>query len=95
MSKKTNDVDTDDDFGFTLADSDDSINEQIDDVVQDMLKAHKERDDAVDRLGKVMTEIDKLLTNLEKNPEKEVIKWPNRQEKIKLFREKLKKIAWA
>jgi hypothetical protein len=36
--------------------------------------------------------IDKLLTNLSKNPDQELIKWPNRLERITEFRLKLERI---
>jgi hypothetical protein len=39
-----------------------------------------------------MASIEKLLTNLSKNPQQELIKWPNRIERIAEFREKLERI---
>lgn len=45
-----------------------------------------------DRLAKLYAAVMPLLTNLEKNPDKEYILWPNREKKIKQFRTKLKNI---
>lgn len=44
------------------------------------------------RLSKMQVAINKLLTNLSKNPEQELIKWPNRLEKINEFKQKLDRI---
>lgn len=44
------------------------------------------------RMVKLHEAIIPLLNNLEKNPDQEMIKWPNRDKKIKEFKLKLKNI---
>ena len=82
-------IDTfDNDFGFSTVDTEEILsynNSQL-----DALQAVN--DDLHDRLAKMYKEIDKLLANLSKNPKQELIKWPNRLEKINEFREKLDRI---
>ena len=51
-----------------------------------------EVEDYKSRLSKLHKAIMPLLNNLEKNPEQEVIKWPNRDKKIKEFKLKIKNI---
>jgi len=49
-------------------------------------------DDYKSRMEKLYNTIVPLLNNLEKNPDQEMIKWPNRDKKIKEFKLKLKNI---
>ena len=71
------------DFGFTLVDEDEL------DTVQEIEKKVSETSSTAeptqDKLDKLFNAIQPLLTNLKKNPEKELIKWPNRLEKIEQF----------
>lgn len=69
-----------DDFGFSFQD----------DVSEDFANETKM---ASERTEKLFRAIDKFLENLAKDPEKEIIKWPNRAKEIKAFRLKLRKIA--
>ena len=81
----------DDDFGFSA-------------VSEEDLKKHENESKAAvdettttavqseDRVAKLYAAIQPLLANLEKNPEKEYILWPDREKKIKQFRTKLKNI---
>lgn len=46
------------------------------------------------RLTAVVGMIQTLLNNLEANPEKELIRWPNRAEKIREFRKQLMDTAF-
>lgn len=57
------------DFGFTAIDS------------QDL----EPQNDYRDRLYKMYGMIEPFIKNLMQNPEKEVIKWPNRKEKLENF----------
>ena len=67
------------DFGFTTE--------------QDTTPALAESlNDYKSRMEKMYKAIIPLLNNLEKNPDQEMIKWPNRDKKIKEFKLKLKKI---
>lgn len=67
------------DFGFTTEED-----------VTFVLKSNA--DDYKSRMEKLYKTIIPLLNNLEKNPDQEMIKWPNRDKKIKEFKQKLKDI---
>jgi hypothetical protein len=79
MSKTTTDID-EFDFGFTSTTSDE--------IAAPIVTSKS--NDVVDKLLKAITP---LLDNLAKDPEKDVIHWPNRKEKIEAFRRKLYTIA--
>jgi len=49
-------------------------------------------EDAQKRLDALYNAIMPLLTNLQKNPEKEYILWPDRLQKVEQFRDHLTKI---
>ena len=70
------------DFGFTT----------INDLSTDLEATSFQLDDYKTRLQKMYDSILPLLNNLKKNPEQEMIKWPNREKKIKDFKNKLKNI---
>jgi len=66
----------DDDFGFSTVDT-----VEIQGYNQPEIDSLKlENEDLNRRLDKMQVAINKLLTNLSKNPEQELIKWPNRLE---------------
>ena len=71
------------DFGFTAVDED-----QIDFV------ADKQRvaEDTQQRLDALFNAIMPLLTNLQQNPEKEYILWPDRYQKVEQFRDHITEI---
>lgn len=75
----------DDDFGFTAVDE-----QQLTEL---SAPVRNERDDAVDRLQKMYDSIIPLLKNLNANPDKEYIHWPNRKDKIAKFKAKLDSIG--
>ena len=80
-----------DDFGFS------AVSEQDLKKYENELKAAVDETTTTaaeleDRLAKLYAAVMPLLTNLEKNPDKEYILWPNREKKIKQFRTKLKNI---
>ena len=78
----------DDDFGFSTVDT-----VEIQGYNQSEIDSLKlENEDLVRRLDKMQVAINKLLINLSKNPEQELIKWPNRLEKINEFKLKLDRI---
>lgn len=78
----------DDDFGFSTVDT-----VEIQGYNQPEIDSLKfENEDLNRRLDKMQAAINKLLTNLSKNPEQELIKWPNRLEKINEFKQKLDRI---
>lgn len=87
MANKT--IETfDDDFGFSTVDTEEILSYNQSEL--DTLQA--ENDDLKSRLAKMHTAINKLLVNLSKNPEQELIKWPNRLQKINEFKQKLDRI---
>ena len=64
------------DFGFTLVDEDEL------DSAQQAATSAASANSAQDRLDGLYNAITPLLNNLKANPEKEMIKWPNRVEKV-------------
>ena len=82
-------IDTfDNDFGFSTVDTEEIMSYNQSEI--DSLRA--ENEDLQSRLTKMHTAINKLLANLSKNPEQELIKWPNRLKKINEFKQKLDRI---
>lgn len=79
MSK--NEFNFDFDFGFSAVPTD-----QV--APADELQKQKDKTDAV--INAVLP----FLHNLAKNPESEYIHWPNREEKLKQFKQKLLDIAY-
>lgn len=67
-----------DDFGF---------------IFSDQTEAKKETEDVATRLQMMYDAIIPLLKNLNKNPDQEYIKWPNRIEKVQQFKQKLDQIG--
>ena len=78
------------DFGFTAVDEDelDAV-QRAKDTAQKMAVGV---DATQDKIDKLYNAIIPLLNNLKKNPEKEYIYWPNRVDKIELFRDKLQAV---
>lgn len=79
------------DFGFTFAD------EEIEEV-KEKFEIDKKSDkeeilDLRNRLDAIYESIVPFLDNLCKNPEKTTIHWPNRVEKIQMYKDKLRSIA--
>jgi hypothetical protein len=66
------------DFGFSFSDE---------------MEIKKDNDDLALRLQSMYDVIIPLLKNLNKNPNQEYIKWPNRIEKVVAFKEKLDEIG--
>jgi len=77
----------DDDFGFSTVDTEEVLgySVEIDSLTVQVA-------DLTGRLDRMYKAIDKLLTNLSKNPEQELIKWPDRVRKIEQFKLKLNNI---
>ena len=71
------------DFGFTAVDED-----QIEFVANTQQAA----EDVQQRLDALYNAIMPLLTNLQKNPEKEYILWPDRHQKVEQFRDHITEI---
>lgn len=79
MSKKNEylDLDDDDDFGFTFADEDEII-----ETNHTYSSLQEEVDDLKNRLVAIQKIFLPLLENLAKDPDKPMIKWPNRKDII-------------
>jgi hypothetical protein len=74
--------DNDDDFGFTIVDE------------TDLTSGHTIRSkELTDKLQMMYDAILPLLKNLSKNPEQDIIKWPNRKAKIAEFKKRLETIC--
>tara|TARA_B100000282_G_scaffold203219_1_gene148999 strand:+ start:186 stop:449 length:264 start_codon:yes stop_codon:yes gene_type:complete len=71
------------DFGFTLVDEDEL--DTVQEIEKKVSETSSTAESTQDKLDKLFNAIQPLLTNLKKNPEKELIKWPNRLEKIEKF----------
>ena len=83
------------DFGFTFSDGSD-----LHEVVQTTAEAAKAIEDARakmksrhDALETVLTMVNSFLTNLQKEPEKKYLLWPDRAAKVKAFQDKLNHTA--
>jgi len=72
-----------DDFGFTFQDAND----------KELLTTQAQIQDLQDRLKAVEKMFLPLLENLMKDPEKDMIKWPNRKPVIEKQIKKLKKLT--
>jgi|TARA_S200000501_G_scaffold277078_1_gene260919 uncharacterized coiled-coil protein SlyX len=71
------------DFGFTLVDEDEL--DTVQEIEQKVSETSSTVEATQDKLDKLFSAIQPLLNNLKANPEKELIKWPNRLEKIEAF----------
>lgn len=87
MTKKIDDIDFSFDFGFTSVHEDEL--ETVQKAKRDVQEAKKTVNDKAELLYNCILP---LLDNLKKNPEKDIIYWPNRTEKIEEFKLKLKNI---
>lgn len=79
------------DFGFTAVDEEELDNSKnvIENLQSDKELLNGEVKHYKNNLESVRNMITPLLNNLMKNPEKDYIHWPDREEKIKAFIEKL------
>lgn len=84
-------INEEDDFGFSAVSEEElkKYEKELKAVVDETTLTASQLED---RLAKLYSAIIPLLNNLEKNPEKEYILWPQRDKKIKEFKIKLKNI---
>lgn len=86
MSNKhsINSFELEDDFGFSFTTEEQMFREGglVD-----------EKDELTTRLQKMYDAVIPLLNNLNRNPDQEIIKWPNRTKKINEFKTKLDNIG--
>lgn len=85
------------DFGFSAVTEEELAavqkkDEEIKSATDAAAIAAAEAAKAHDKANQMYKMITPLLDNLVKDPEKEYIYWPNRQAKIKAFKEQLQKI---
>ena len=78
------------DFGFTAMDAEEL--EAVQEKVVEVQKASEVSKATADKIDALYNMIIPLLNNLQKNPEKEYIYWPNRLEKVEEFRDKLTEV---
>ena len=78
------------DFGFTLVDEDEL--DTVQEIEQKVSESSTTAEQTQEKLDKLFGAIQPLLNNLKANPEKELIKWPNRLEKIEAFEDYIQKI---
>lgn len=77
----------DDDFGFSLV-SEDELRQHEKVLEQKLVFQEKTSKEKMDGLVALFMP---LLNNLSRDPDKELIKWPNRVEKIEAFKKKVAK----
>ena len=85
------------DFGFTAMDADEleAVQTVKEEVAATSAKADEISKEALtlkEKCDTLYNMIQPLLNNLQKNPEKEYIYWPNRMEKVEEFSDKLKEV---
>ena len=80
--------DREEDFGFTIVDETE--------LTKVATFEHSLRtEELTDKLQLMYDSIIPLLKNLSKNPDQDIIKWPNRKEKIAEFKTRLESIGGA
>ena len=83
MVKQNDNIKLEEDFGFSFVDEDvEELKQESDENIKIIQK----------RLDDLYMAIEPFLDNLASNPEKSTIYWPNRVDKIKKFKEKLRNI---
>jgi hypothetical protein len=91
-----NDLDFEDDFGFSAV-SEDELKEIERKLHQDLQVKSKQLEQVEtnyqDKLEQLYKAIMPLLINLSKSPEKSYLYWPNRVEKVKEFIERIDRIV--
>ena len=82
------DLEDDDDFGFTFANEDEIV-----ETNKEYSTLQEQVDDLKQRLVAINKIFMPLLENLSKDPDKPMIKWPNRKEQIEKQIKKLKTLT--
>lgn len=96
MSKPVFDLDDLEDFGFSAVSEDElkslerELKQQVEQKEQELSLTSKEYKDKLEALYKLIMP---LLLNLEKDPEKEYILWPDRSKKMSAFIARVNKIV--
>ena len=84
------DLDFDFDFGFTAVNAEEL--EVVQTTNKEMVEVSKEALTIQEKCDTLYNMIQPLLSNLQKNPEKEYIYWPNRLEKVEEFSDKISEV---
>ena len=79
------------DFGFTAMDAEEL--EAVQDKVEEVKKVSAVSKATADKIDALYNMIIPLLNNLQKNPEKEYIYWPNREKAVKETADKILKLT--
>jgi uncharacterized protein Yka (UPF0111/DUF47 family) len=82
--------DVDFDFGFTAVNAEEL--EVVQTTKKEVIVASEEALTIQDKCDTLYKMIQPLLNNLQKNPEKEYIYWPNRLEKVEEFSDKINEV---
>jgi len=82
--------DVDFDFGFTAVNAEEL--EVVQSTKKEVIVASEEALTIQDKCDTLYKMIQPLLNNLQKNPEKEYIYWPNRLEKVEEFSDKINEV---
>lgn len=96
MSKPIFDLDDVEDFGFSAVSEDElkslerELKQQVEQKEQELSLTSKEYKDKLEALYKLIMP---LLLNLQKDPEKEYILWPDRTKKMTAFIARVNKIV--
>lgn len=96
MSKPIFDLDDVEDFGFSAVSEDElkslerELKQQVEQKQQELSLTSKEYKDKLEALYKLIMP---LLLNLQKDPEKEYILWPDRSKKMAAFIARVNKIV--
>ncbi len=96
MSKPIFDLDDVEDFGFSAVSEDElkslerELKQQVEQKEQELSLTSKEYKDKLEALYKLIMP---LLLNLQKDPEKEYILWPDRSKKMTAFIARVNKIV--
>ena len=90
VSGQERDMAEDFDFGFSLVDE--SELEAVQQATTQATTASQTATEMQSKIDRLYNMVMPLLNNLQQNPEKEYIYWPNRVDKIELFRDKLQAV---
>ena len=82
--------DVDFDFGFTAVNAEEL--EVVQTTKKEVIVASEEALTIQEKCDTLYKMIQPLLNNLQKNPEKEYIYWPNRLEKVEEFSDKINEV---
>lgn len=82
MNKDDELIDLSNDFSFTFEEDSDKFTDEL----------NLEIDKYQKKISDLMDAISKLLNNLKRDPDKSVIKWPNRLSDIEKFEKKIRNI---